>query len=333
MRASFTLISIILISLHGSSCSDQTDDDTVAVIDGDKIDSRIIDGIIQEQLYESLFGIYYKRKVALQEYVAVELFRREAQKRGVTVEALIASEVDSALTSTGFDQFVAANNLASGIPDPKDPFRIVSLSSEEGLTLAKEAYRQKKLEDFVENLEKIYNVKFLIRAPLPPKKDMKTLRSFVRGSTGSKLKIWIISDFNCESCRANHQLFNELFQRYREKFEFNYFLQPSQDKIANIGAKCASAAGRFWEYYDAVFSRNSMTLDSSFVKRTLHNLGVEPSCLSNMTYHAEVQKDLLSLSKIGITMTPTLVIFGRPYHGPLTLQAIESYVEDNMPEN
>src|SRR6478735_5315034 len=68
--------------------------DVVALINGTEIKMDELDALIQNQLYESLFGIYYKRKIALEELMAEKVFALESQKRGITKEALLKLEVN-----------------------------------------------------------------------------------------------------------------------------------------------------------------------------------------------------------------------------------------------
>ena len=201
----FLTITFVLLSCANKS------NDFVAIIDGKQLLMGEIDQTIQDQLYESLFGIYYKRGIALDEYVGYELLGKEAGEKKISIDSL---KLLICVGSTeGLKSYVVANFLQGGIPDPDNPLIIHNLESSRGKVILEDSYRQWLLQTHIEELKKKYSVEYFLYPPLPSAKNLVGLNFQSRGNPKSKIKITVIADFNCGACHEFMKIFLEVYKK------------------------------------------------------------------------------------------------------------------------
>jgi cyclophilin family peptidyl-prolyl cis-trans isomerase len=125
----------------------------------------------------------------------------------------------------------------------------------------------------------------------------------------------------------------QLKETYGEKlgFVYRHFPLSSHDK-AEITARAAVAAdlqGKFWEMHDVLFEKQaewaglSMEEFRNWIDTQAGDLGLERELflqdLDSEAVAKRVQRDLDEATSLGLPGTPTLVINGQFYSGPLDL--------------
>lgn len=185
---------------------------------------------------------------------------------------------------------------------------------------------QSELNDAISKLEsKIESVQ---QAPsLPPQPVKISLDNDpIRGDPNAPITIIEFSDFQCPFCARFHvQTLPLLLEEYIDAGKVNLVYRdfPIQSIHPNalpaaVAAECANEQGKYWEYHDTLFEKQSAWsgLDSSGAVSTFSqyatDVGLEQqqfdSCLGSGKYLEEVQGDLSDGRDYDITGTPGFFI-------------------------
>jgi len=148
----------------------------------------------------------------------------------------------------------------------------------------------------------------------------------VKGDPNAPVTVIEFSDFQCPFCsRFFQQTLPLLEENYVDtgKIKFVYKDMPLDNlhpnaRPAHIAAECADEQGKFWEYHDILFEKQSewQSLPSSDLSTTLTQYAVDlglqtasfESCLRSEDIADEVNRDYLEAGQYGATGTPTFFI-------------------------
>ena len=250
-----------------------------------------------------------------------ELLTAEAARLGITVPTLIEKASESE----------AVAKLA-GLPGPVR--RTTPLSQKQPAALSPQAPDEvtRIRQALLIQLRRQINIQINL-----PRLNLPILNVSIDddpwiGTEHAPITIIEFSDFECLYCQRTVPLLNELLKQYPGKLKLVYrdFPGPKHQQalLAAEAAQCAAEQNRFWDYHDALFSRQPSegTWNFSGLAETLGlSLSQFTVCMQDNRYREEVLKDLQDGLKIGVTSTPTFFINGRPLVGarPLTdFQAI-----------
>jgi len=164
----------------------------------------------------------------------------------------------------------------------------------------------------------------------------------VKGNPNAPVTIVEFSDFQCPFCsRFFTQTLPALQENYIDtgkiKLVYRDFpldsLHPNA-RPAHIAAECADEQGKFWEYHDVLFEKQSEwdRLSSADLSSQLNqyatSMGLESasfdSCLSSQSMADEVNADYLQAVQYGATGTPTFFI-GNEKSGFIKLVGAQPY--------
>lgn len=164
----------------------------------------------------------------------------------------------------------------------------------------------------------------------------------IKGNPDAPVTVVEFSDFQCPFCsRFFTQTLPALEENYIDtgkiKLVYRDFpldnLHPNA-RPAHIAAECADEQGKFWEYHDVLFSKQSEwnRLSSVDLNAQLNeyatSMGLNSasfdSCLSSKSTADEVQSDFLHASQYGATGTPTFFI-GNEKDGFIKLVGAQPY--------
>lgn len=148
----------------------------------------------------------------------------------------------------------------------------------------------------------------------------------IRGDPNAPITIVEFSDFQCPFCARFHvQTLPFLLEDYIDTGKVNLVYRdfPIQSIHPNalpaaVAAECANEQGKYWEYHDTLFEKQSgwSRLDSNAVIATFSqyatDIGLEQqqfdSCLETGKYLEEVQGDLSDGRAYDVTGTPGFFI-------------------------
>jgi protein-disulfide isomerase len=185
---------------------------------------------------------------------------------------------------------------------------------------------QSELKDAISKVEsKIGSVQ---QAPSQPSQPVKISldNDPIRGDPNAPITIVEFSDFQCPFCARFHvQTLPLLLEEYIDTGKVNLVYRdfPIQSIHPNalpaaVAAECANEQGKYWEYHDTLFEKQSAwsRLDSTTAVSTFSqyatDVGLEQqqfdSCLGSGKYLEEVQGDLSDGRDYDITGTPGFFI-------------------------
>jgi len=163
-----------------------------------------------------------------------------------------------------------------------------------------------------------------------------------KGDPNAPVTVVEFSDFQCPFCsRFFTQTLPALQENYIDtgKIKLVYKDLPLDNlhpnaRPAHIAAECADEQGKFWEYHDVLFEKQSEwnRLSSADLSSQLNqyatSMGLESasfdSCLSSPSMADEVNADFLQAASYGATGTPTFFI-GNEKNGFIKLVGAQPY--------
>jgi len=178
---------------------------------------------------------------------------------------------------------------------------------------------------------------FLAQMAGPPQVDMSVFDG--RPSIGPRnaaVTVAVTGDFQCSFCRSLANHLEALRRRYPDKIQLIFVNFPVSSEcnphvhervhedacwLARAG-ECAAAQGRFWEYHDLAFQKIGFaSVRTEKVLRRIGEIGVDPmrlqACLETPAPAEAVGEDIALVKRLGLMVTPTVVINGYVKKGSL----------------
>lgn len=135
-----------------------------------------------------------------------------------------------------------------------------------------------------------------------------------RGSKEAKLTLIEFSDFECTHCQTIQDALSSALRAYPNELRLVWKDLPNpsvhpQSIVAAVAAHCADRQGKFWEYHDVLFARQTFLSDDQY-KQIAQELNLDMDrftlCLDSQDTLPIVQKDTEEGRALGIIATPTL---------------------------
>jgi protein-disulfide isomerase len=315
-----------------SSSQGQQGTAAVAVVDGGRvITEQEVDSAAGRELHVLQEKIYDLRKKALDSLIDQILLEQEAAARGITVEELkrrFASEkpaVSDAEVERAYADHGTAFALTHGTLGVDDTKRAIRADLERGAKA--EQYKAALAE-----LRRKARIDYLPAAPQPPLVTV-TDSGPSRGAREAPITIIEFSDFQCPYCRQSWATVDQLVKTYATKIRFVYRQLPlpvhPQALQAAEASLCADAQGKFWPYYDKLFTSSDLsdTALKSYAAELKLNQGDFEKCLGSSNIRDAIHKDMEEAGKIGVRVTPTFVINGKVFEGLIDPAAFEQEID------
>lgn len=166
-----------------------------------------------------------------------------------------------------------------------------------------------------------------------------------QNSQNKVVQIVEYSDFQCPFCVRAFPTVQQIKQAYGDKVEFTYkhfplnSIHPLAQKAAEA-SECARDQGKFWEYHDLLFSKNSdwvQTDGISKFKQYAADLGLNTSafntCLDSGAKKAVVDADLAEGSSKGVNGTPAFFIGGELISGAQPFETFKAKIDAQLGSN
>ncbi|WP_420127749.1 DsbA family protein [Longimicrobium sp.] len=177
-------------------------------------------------------------------------------------------------------------------------------------------------------------------AAAPEVKFLSNWRSVSRegvvlGRPGAPVQIIEFSDFQCPFCARVQASLAEVRRRHPDDVAvvFRHFpltaIHPHATKAAEASA-CAGDQGRFEPYADALFARQdeigTASWDDFARAAGVPDLATFGECMRTGKHAATVRRDADAAARIGLRVTPTLIINGRGVAGMVTADELDEHV-------
>jgi len=282
-----------------------------AKLDGETITIEELDDRAKERLYvrETRGGdasaVFELREEALHAWIEERVLAREAEKRGVDVDALIAEEVAARgpVTDEEVSAFYEQNKarvqgrtLEQLAPDIR---RHLDGLSEQEIRTA-----------LIEKAE----VEILLE---PPRVEVSSTGPAV-GPADAPVTLIEFSDFQCPFCSRALPVIKALRDRYPTQLRVVYKHLPLESihpraRAAAEAAVCAEEQGRFWEFHDQVFA-NASALSDDDLRGHASKVGLDlaafETCRASTKGAERVEADMAEAKAAGVTGTPAFVLNG-----------------------
>jgi protein-disulfide isomerase len=163
-------------------------------------------------------------------------------------------------------------------------------------------------------------------APPPARVESISLDGAItKGKQDAPVKMVEFSDFQCPFCKRHfdetlEQIEKEYVSTGKVQYVYKHYpldFHPNA-KPAAVAAECANEQGKFWEYHDVLFEKQtqwetqdanaSATTFKTFATGLKLDMNKFNSCLDSNKYVEKVDKELQEGSTYGVSGTPTFYI-------------------------
>jgi len=160
------------------------------------------------------------------------------------------------------------------------------------------------------------------------------------GPVAAKVTIQEFSDFGCSHCRdfalnQGQQLRAEYEKTGQVRFEFKPFvLDWNRTADPANAAACAADQGKFWDYHDALFTRQGSSAEafsSAALKGYATELGLDATtfnrCVDKKERYALLDKMGAEGRARGVSATPTFFINGQKIEGAAAYEVFKAQID------
>ena len=305
-------------------------DEVVARVGTRAITAAELQSAAARRLIDVETKAYEQKRVALLEIVEAELLRQEAARRGMTVEALLAAEVE-------------AKAAPFGEPD-LDAYR--SAHAKEMAALDEGAARAAAAERLRDQRRAQRRIGFLneLRTRTPVAVHLQAPRISVdagggatRGAATGPVTIVEFCEFQCPYCRRVQPTLRQLLDRYGKDVRLVYrhyaLARHAHAAKAAEAVECAREQDRFWPLHDRLFAQ-AERLAVADLKAHARAVGADgaqfDACLDSGRHAERVRRDLAEAESYGNPGTPLFFINGRMVSGAQPAAVFSKVIDEEL---
>lgn len=159
------------------------------------------------------------------------------------------------------------------------------------------------------------------------------------GSENAPVKIVEFLDFTCAYCKKfSQEVFPKIKQEYVDKgkvqFIFkNFPLNTVSQKLALAG-ECAFDQGKFWEFYELIYSQPSASLSDEQIKSLVQSIGIDQKkfneCFDSQKYLQEIENDFQEGVAVGVNGTPAFFVNKKSVPGFKSFDDFKTIIENEL---
>lgn len=161
------------------------------------------------------------------------------------------------------------------------------------------------------------------------------------GKKNAPITIIEFADLQCPYCKDFHdkilpRIKSEYINKDLVKFVFvNFAFLGDESKDAAMATKCAQDQGKYWEYQDLLYAKqsgeNTGNFDLKNLKKYALDLGLITeefnSCMDSKKYEQLISSESLLASDYGVNSTPTIFINGKRFEGVVPFYQIDQEIQ------
>lgn len=193
------------------------------------------------------------------------------------------------------------------------------------------------------NLDEELDVTGKASEPNVPERNKAELSEDDDPSIGPKdapITIIEFSDYQCPFCARAEPAVKRVLEFYKGKVNFVYrdfplsFHQYAQK--AAEASECADEQGKFWQYHDILFEKQSEWSSGGVLKLKEYAIGLGldskkfNECLDSGKYANEVQKDIEDGQNYGVSGTPAFFINGIEVSGAQPFDVFQKIIDAEL---
>jgi protein-disulfide isomerase len=255
--------------------------------------------------------------------ITQELLAREAETRGIDVEALLAEELPKRATPMPESAVVSLyQSLGTGTRgttlDQMRPALRAWLARHTEPELAKTS--------FVEELKKVSTrVEVLLEAPRV--QIERTAHDIALGPDTALVDIVVFGDFQSPEYTRLARGFSKVRDTFGDRVRFVFKTGPPLGTASIAAAEaafCANAQNRFWPYHDALVGAAGVGVKESDATAGLDSTAFS-SCVEHRDFRDTVRKAIVEADGYGIEAIPSVMVNGRLAPSPPPFLAAYEY--------
>ena len=308
-----TVVALASCLFFGVAASAQT----VAEVEGEKIDAGDLKQAAGQALAALEEQAYRLKQQNLQQLIGDRLIAHEAERRKMSVDALVEAEIASKVAPVSAEDIHALYDANKNqLPRPESELKD---QLDAYLRAQRMAVRR---QEFVLSLQAAADVKVYLTAPAPFRAELHG-DGPVQGDASAPVTIVVFEDFQCPFCKQVHETLERVVARYKDKVRLVHrdfpldALHPAAWR-AHEAARCAEQQGKFWEYRNLLYA-NAPAASPEQLGRYASDAGVDPAafgrCVEGDRFKAEIEADVKEGERLGINGTPAFFINGRLLSG------------------
>lgn len=154
---------------------------------------------------------------------------------------------------------------------------------------------------------------------------------------GAPIKIVLVSNLNCPTCRAANQRVEVLKATYKAKLEiaYRFVLSEPDGSIARLAAEaalCANDQKKFWEFNDAVLAAQvASPADLLNVAKTLNiDLPKFEACTTKREFKDALEKESEKSKQAGAAEAPMILIDDHAFNGASSGEYFSQVIDSKL---
>ena len=283
----------------------------LATINGESVTLGEIEDSLLPMIFDVQEQVYGLRKEELDRSINDTLLAQEAQRRKITIHALLDAEVrPKTVTDEEVRKFYEENKdrVSGDLAQTKDAIR----------RYLEQIEVRRSERAFLDRLRATALLQVFLIAPESPVFSISTIDQPSLGNTNAAVTIVVFTDYQCPTCAVIHPELERLVKEFGDKIRIVARDFPlDQHAEAFKAAEAAEAAreqGKYWEYIH-VLMQNQSALAVENLKTYACEVGLDPdrfdAALDSGKFAPLVQRDIDDGIKLGLKGTPSLFINGR----------------------
>ncbi len=166
------------------------------------------------------------------------------------------------------------------------------------------------------------------------------------GPANAKVVVQEFADFQCPYCRQFHdnilpQVISQYIATGKIRFEYHHFIVIDQNvggtesRRAAEASECANDQGRFWDYFNMLFTNQGSEGSGAFSDARLEafaaSLGLNTSqfnaCLTSGQDASKVTADEAKAASLNLSGTPSVLVNGALIQNPLDYTQVQAAID------
>ena len=316
-RVLLLVVFAIVLGFSVAFAQNTAETETVAEVDGEKISLQELKNAAGQSLATLEEQSYRLKRQKLEKMIEDKLLAQEAQRRKVSLESLIETEITSKtpeVSSAEIHSVYELNKAQFQKPESEVEGQLRSLLRDRKIEVRR--------QEFAKSLQSKSRISVYLSPPTPFRAEVEA-EGPSYGPAGASVTIVAFEDFQCPFCKRAHETLQRVLLRYKDRVRLvhrDFPLQPLHPAAwkAHEAARCAEEQGKFWEFRDLLY-KNAPAASPEQLNSYASQLGMTSAdfkkCLDSGQFRAIVQKDEDDGKRLGVQGTPAFFINGRLLSG------------------
>jgi protein-disulfide isomerase len=322
-------LAFALILPVAAFADDGAPDEVVATVGGQSITRAELEKSVRAQLIEVDNQRYEILEEGLDNLVSEKLLSMEAVAQGKTLDAfqqeLMTATVDE--PSDEEVQKVYDDNRAELGDKALDEVKGRIVEYLKGQQRAQRA--QALLTDLRARHQTVIKLS-------PPVIEVSDGGREARGPADAPITIIAFSDYECPFCKRGEETIKQVVAAYGDKVRYIHRDYPlpfhKNARKAAESARCAGKQGKFWEFYDALWTAEALSDEKLTEIATGLSLdkATFDTCVSEGQTRHLVDEDMQAGGEVGVSGTPAFFINGRILSGAQPFDRFKSIIDAEL---